>query len=58
MGIKPTTDLFQQCMGALFFDMPIVVVYMDGTIVFGYLDFESHLIDVTEVLQRLSETGM
>jgi hypothetical protein len=44
-------------MGALFFDMPIIVVYMDDIIVFGYLDFETHLVDVTEVLKRLSDAG-
>ncbi len=35
-------------MCALFFDMPIAVVYMDEIIVFGYLDFGMHLIYVTE----------
>jgi hypothetical protein len=57
-GIKPATDIFQQRMGALSFDMPVVVVYMDDIIVFGYLDFGTHLIDVTEVLKRLSDAGM
>jgi hypothetical protein len=49
MGIKPATNIFQQRMGALFFDMPIVIIYMDNTIVFGYADFDGHLRDVTEV---------
>jgi len=57
-GIKPATDIFQQRMGALFYDIPVVVIYMDDIIVFGYLDFGSHLVDVTEVLRRLSEAGM
>jgi len=58
MGIKPATDIFQQRMGALFFDMPVVVIFMDDTIVFGYADFGAHLIDVTEVLRRLQQVGM
>ncbi len=57
-GIKPATDIFQQRMGALFFDMPVVVMYMGDIIVFGYLDFGTHLMDVTEVLKRLSDSGM
>jgi hypothetical protein len=57
-GIKPATDIFQQRMGALFFDMPVVVVYMDDIIMFGYVDFVMHLMDVTEVLKCLSEAGM
>jgi len=57
-GIKPVTDIFQQRMGALFFDMPVVVVYMDDIIVFGYLDFGTHLLDITEVLKHLSDAGM
>jgi hypothetical protein len=36
MGVKPATDIFQQRMGALFFGMPVVVIYMDNTIVFSY----------------------
>jgi hypothetical protein len=45
-------------MGALFYDMPIVIIYMDDIIVFSYIDFGTHLIDVTEVLKRLSAAGM
>jgi hypothetical protein len=26
-------------MGALFFDLPMIVIYMDDTIVFGYANF-------------------
>jgi hypothetical protein len=58
MGIKPATDIFQQRMGALLFDMPVVVIFMGDTIVFGYADFGSHLIDVTEVLRHLQQAGM
>jgi len=50
MGIKPAADIFKQRMGALFFDMPVVVIFMDDTIVFGYADFRSHHVDITEVL--------
>jgi hypothetical protein len=38
-------------MGALFFDMPVVVIYMDDTIVFRCADFGTHLVDVTEILR-------
>jgi len=58
MGVKPTTDIFQQRMSALFSNMPVVVIYMDDTIIFGYADFNSHLVDVTEVLHRLEAAGM
>jgi hypothetical protein len=57
-GIKPATDIFKQHMGALFFDMPIVVVYMGDTIIFGFIDFGTHLIDIREVLKCLKEAGM
>jgi hypothetical protein len=58
MGVKPTTDIFQQGMSALLFDTPIVAIHMDNTIIFGYADFNSHLVDVTEVLHRLEAAGM
>ncbi len=58
MGVKPATDIFQQRMSTLFFDMPVVVIYVDDTIIFGYADFNSHLVDVTEVLCRLEAAGM
>jgi hypothetical protein len=45
-GIKPATDIFQQRMGALFTDVPVVIMYMDNSIVFGYLDFNLHLSDI------------
>jgi len=57
MGIKPATNIFQQRMSAIFFEMPVVVIYMDDTIVFGYADLGSHLVDVTEVLRRLQAAG-
>jgi hypothetical protein len=58
MGVKPATIIFQQRMSALFSDMPVVVIYMDDTIIFGYAEFDSHLVDVTEVLRRLEAAGM
>jgi hypothetical protein len=45
-------------MSAIFFDMPVVVIYMDDTIVFGCADLGSHQADVTEVLRRLQAAGM
>jgi hypothetical protein len=50
MGVKPATDIFQQRMSTLFFDIPTVSIYMDDSLAFGNADFGSHLIDVTEVL--------
>jgi hypothetical protein len=38
--------------------MPIIVIFMNDTIVFGYADFGSHLINVTEVLRQLQAAGM
>jgi hypothetical protein len=58
MGIKPATDIFQQRMSAIFFDMPVVVIYMDDTIAFGYADLGSLQASVTEVLRRLQAAGM
>jgi hypothetical protein len=37
--------------------MPVVVVFMDDLIIFGYAGFDEHLLDVTEVLRRLQEAG-
>jgi hypothetical protein len=56
-GIKVAIDIFQVCMGVLFLDMAMVIVYMDDIIILGYLDFDEHLIDVEEVLKRLQEVG-
>jgi hypothetical protein len=50
MGLKPATDIFQWRMSMLFFNMPTVSIYMDDSLVFGYANFGSHLIDLTEVL--------
>jgi hypothetical protein len=56
-GIRIATDIFQECMGALFLDMGVVVVYMDDIIIFGYADFDAHSLDIAEVLRRLEEAG-
>jgi len=58
MGVKPASDIFQKRMGELFFNMPVVIILMDDTIVFGYANFGSHLVDVIEVLKRLQKAGM
>jgi hypothetical protein len=57
-GIKIATDIFQERMGNLFHDMPVIVVYMDDIIIFGYTNFADHLKDVAEVLKCLFESGM
>jgi hypothetical protein len=58
MGIKPATNIFQQQTSAIFFDMPVVVIYMDDTIVFGYADLDSLQADVIEVLRHLQAARM
>jgi hypothetical protein len=58
MGIKPATDIFQQRTSAIVFDMPVVVIYMDDTIVFGYADLDSLQADVIEVLRHLQAARM
>jgi hypothetical protein len=45
-------------MGALFYWMPVVIVYKDDIIVFGCINFGTHLIDIMEVLWHLSAAGM
>jgi hypothetical protein len=42
----------------MFHDMPAVDIFMDDTIIFGYADFDAHLIDVAEVLKCLLDAGM
>jgi hypothetical protein len=42
-------------MGALFFDKPVVIIFMVDTNVFSYADFGSYLVDVTEVLRHLQQ---
>jgi hypothetical protein len=43
MGIKPATDIFQERMSSLFYDLQQIVVYMDDLKAFGFLDFDDHL---------------
>jgi hypothetical protein len=57
-GIKPASDIFQQRMSTMFHDMSVVDIFMDDTIIFGYADFDAHLIDVAEVLKRFLDAGM
>jgi hypothetical protein len=57
MGIKPATDIFQERMLSLFYDLRQIVVYMDDLKALGFLDFEDHLKLLHEVLRRLSNAG-
>jgi hypothetical protein len=50
-GIKPATDIFQQCMYALYHDMSNVDIFLDNTMILGYDTFTVHLSNVTEVLK-------
>ena len=52
-GIKPATDIFQQRMNSLYYDMDNVDTFLDDTIVLGHSTFDDHLKDVIEVLKRL-----
>jgi hypothetical protein len=44
-------------MEALFFTMPVVVLYMDDTVIFEYTNFRMHLTSVIDVLKCLQEAG-
>jgi len=57
-GIKPATDIFQQCMNTLYHDMENVDTFLDDTMVLGHSTFEHHLADVIEVLKHLLTAGM
>ncbi len=57
-GVMPATDIFQQRMGELFYDLSTAESFMDAIIVLGYGTFQMHLDDVIEVLQRLKSVGM
>jgi hypothetical protein len=54
----PATDIFQQHMGDLFYDMTTINTFMDYLIVLGFSTFCAHLIDVNKVLTRLKDMGM
>jgi hypothetical protein len=56
-GVKVTSNIFQECMGALFLDMVAVICYMDDIIIIGHKDFIAHLRDIEEVLKCLQEAG-
>jgi len=57
-GIKPATDIFQQRMNSLYYNMDNVDTFLDDTIVLGHSTFDDHLKDVIEVLKRLLAAGM
>jgi hypothetical protein len=57
MGIKPATDIFQERMSSLFYDLRQIVVYMDDLKALGFLDFDDHLNLLHEVLRRLLNAG-
>lgn len=57
-GVKPTTNIFKQRMGTLFHDIPVINIFMDDTIMFGYSDSLTHLANVTKVLNPLLKAGM
>jgi hypothetical protein len=57
MGIKPATDIFQERMSSLFYDLRQIVVYMDDLKALGFLDFDDHLHLLHEVLRRLLNAG-
>jgi hypothetical protein len=57
MGIEPATDIFQERMSSLFYDLQQIVVYMDDLKALGFLDFDDHLKLLNEVLSRLLHAG-
>jgi hypothetical protein len=57
-GIKPATDIFQQRMNALHYDLKDIDTFLDDIMALGYSTFDAHLEQVTEVLKRLLAAGM
>jgi len=57
-GIKPATDIFQQRMNALHYDMKAVATFLDNVMALGYDTFDDHLVQVTKVVKRLLAAGM
>ena len=57
-GVKQATDIFQQRMGDLFYDLSTTNSFMDDIIVLRYGTFQMHLADVIEVLTQLRSVGM
>ncbi len=57
-GIKPATDIFQQRMNALHYDLKDVDTFLDDIMALGYSTFDDHLAQITAVLTRLLAAGM
>jgi hypothetical protein len=57
-GIKPATDIFQQRMNTLHYNMKVVDTFLDDIMALGYGTFDEHLVQVTEILKRLLAAGM
>jgi hypothetical protein len=57
-GIKPATDIFQQRMNALHYDLNDVDTFLDDIMALGYSTFDDHLAQITAVLTRLLAAGM
>ncbi len=57
-GVKPATNIFQQRMNALYYDMKAVATFLDDVMALGYSTFDAHLVQVTEVLKHLLAAGM
>jgi hypothetical protein len=51
-GMKPATDIFQQCMNTLYHDMSNVDTFLDDSMLLGYRTFSVHLEMVIEVLSK------
>ena len=54
MGIKVAPDIFQEKMYELFVDLEFVRVYLDDLLILTTGNFDKHLKNLEEVLQRLS----
>ncbi len=44
MSIKPATNIFQQCMNALYYNMDTIDTFVDNKMALGYGTFDKHQI--------------
>jgi len=58
MGVSGSPDIFQEKMSGLMATLEYVKVYIDDLLVISKGNFESHLEELQEVLQRLQKAGL
>ena len=58
MGLRSSTDIFQENKSELFKGFDMVRAYIDDVLVMIENDFEDHLKPIDRVIQRLTEAGL